>query len=385
MMSVITTNIFLILLALCLINTKLLVRAGYKLLALFVCFAALRFVFPVELPFTVTLPLPLSLSKIITRGHLALFTFHGQPVSFWTLFLMVWGVGTVLGLLLYGISVCRANYLITLYGKELTGQTPCQDILNRVCEARNKPNPFRIIEMPGLDSPVLFGILCPRILLPVNFKASEKDLYYILRHEASHHFHHDLLLKGIVKVITLVYWWDPFCILLNRQTDIILEMRADDTLTLTDIESTHDYMQCLMHAATGAANQTFLPKGLTIALLPREKSDIMKRFALLSSNQEQRSPLLNISLCLASSSICLLSYAFILEACCEMETFEDIRPAQSLEQSNIISPLSGNSYLIDNGDGTFDLYCDDRYLETIDSLEYYPADIPIYNETNGLN
>lgn len=375
--AVVTTNIFLILLTLYLTDRKLLLDTGYRLLTLFVLFTALRLTFPFELPFTVTIRLPKVISPAISHFYVQLGAIGRLPISLWTLFLMIWAAGTVLGLIHYIFSYCKDSYLITLYGKELTHKTPYKELLEKICKEHKRRNRFRVVELPGLSGPVLFGIFSPRILIPEGFNLSEQNLYYILRHETAHHFHHDLLLKSIIKIITLAYWWNPFCRKLNEQTDAILEMRVDDTLTRTDIQLTEEYMRCLIAAGSFASQNTFLSSDFTMGLFPKETSEIQKRFTLLRYNQRTQHPIRNILLVLATLSIYLLSYAFVGEP---YNPPSNIPLRYPDEPETWYLPSAANSYFIDNGDGTYDLYYNDEYSLTVDTLKYHDANIPVYTE-----
>lgn len=56
--------------------------------------------------------------------------------------------------------------------------------------------------------------------------------------------------------------------------------------------------------------------------------------------------------------------------------FEPYKETQEIDSSAIL--FTGlNSYLVDNEDGTYDLYFQNYKVETIYSLEYYEEDIPI--------
>lgn len=379
MMAVITTNLFLILLTICLIHKKILVRAGYKLLAIFVVFTVLRFALPFEFPFTVDLHLPSSISQFILEMHRRRFSFYGQSFSLWNLFTWIWAIGAIFGIVKYIVSYFQSNYYIILYGKELTNQLVYRERLDQICRTWNRPNRFRVIELPGLDSPMLFGIFAPRILVPENMELTEPDLSYILRHEASHHFHHDLALKSIIKIITLIYWWDPFCILLNSQADVILEMRIDNGITLTNVMSTDEYMRCLAHVTDSISKRTPLSQSLTIGLFSEKNAALKRRFALLTHNQEKPHLAMNVLLLLATVTIYLASYAVIPEA---YRTVENVFPEQFLDgyEVKIIPSSPSDIYFIDNGDGTYDVYINNEYAETFDSLEYFPSDTPVYTE-----
>ena len=380
--AVITTNIFLISLTLCLSNKRLMLGAGYRLLALFVLFTVLRLALPFEFPFTITVQLPKFIPPIVSLCRVQLCAIGGLSISLWTLLLLIWAAGTAFGIIRYVISYCKTCYLIILYGKELTHKSPYKELLERICRERKRRNRFRVIELPGLDSPELFSILSPRILVPEKFELPEQNLYYILRHETSHHFHHDLLLKMFVKLITLVYWWDPFCRKFNEQTDAILEMRVDDTLTLMDTQYTGEYMRCLIAADEFAIRSKFLPDEFTLGLLPRKRSDILKRFIMMRHNQLTPRPVLNTLLVLMTLSIYLLSYVFIGEPFNHPED-SLFPPVEMQDEQKEVLPLSPEDcYFIDNGDGTYDLYFYDEYLDTINTLEYYNKNIPVYTEEN---
>ncbi|MCM1101304.1 MAG: M56 family metallopeptidase [Clostridium sp.] len=374
LMAVITTNLFIILLTLLFRNAELMIRTGYRQLALLVVFSALRFVLPIEFPFTVTVRLPRLLSKIILLLHSELFTVGGQFVSLWRIFLLVWAVGFLMGLSLHLLSYIRARHYIILYGKVLSHKEPYRHLLEQICAEWGRPNRFTVLEMPGLRGPVLFGLFSPKILVPEGMTASERELYYVLRHEAAHHFHRDLWFKNLIRLITLVYWWDPFCALLYRQADVILEMRTDDSLTLADRDRTMEYMGCLISLSEQSIQQAPLPRALTMSLFPAGRSKLKDRFLILTKNQERRSPLLNATIFLCALSVYLLSYAFIPEAYDET-TIERITAG---EEGAVLFFSEENAYAIDNGDGTYDLYFYDVLIGQVDSLKYYPEDIPVY-------
>lgn len=377
LMAVITTNIFLALLTLFFCDANLMVRAGYKLLALLAAFSILRFVLPIELPFTITIPLPPLVSDVIVLIYGELFTFRGQFVSLWMLFKLVWALGFILGLVRYVLSYLRARRYIVLFGKAIGHKEPYRALLDQICGERGRRNRFTVLEMPGLHSPVLFGFLSPKILLPEGLALPERQLYYVLHHEASHHFHHDLWLKNAIKLISLVYWWDPFCILLNKQADTILEMRIDDSLTRSDSVRTGEYMNCLIDMSENALRRAPLPKTFTMSLLPAGRSPLKNRFLMLTDNQGKPHPALHAAILLFTVSVYLLSYAFVPEACVSMEHFASVH----VGDNSIPFPV-GNGYAVHKGDGTYDIYFLNTYVETVDSLAYYPKDIPVYTEEN---
>lgn len=379
-MTIITTNILLIVVTLLLREPKWLIRVGYKILAVFAFFAVLRFLLPVEFPFTVTKRLPRFLSKILFACRYPLFMIGDWEVSLWKLFLIVWGIGAVIGIGRFALDYWKISHQIVLCGKELTDKEPYKKLVGLICAERGRRNCFRVIEMPGLKVPILFGVFSPRILIPDQVQLSENDLYYILKHEIAHHFHHDMLLKAVIRLISLVYWWDPFCVLLNKQADIILEMHVDDTVTTEDCRPTAEYIDCLIRTGTEALGKYAGFGKYIVGVLPRKTSDLNKRVRWLSSGKPKSRAATNIVVAAVALSVYLFSYVYVWESYGT--------PGQSLisedtqVEDHYILLRADNSYFIDRADGSFDVYYYDKYLMTVDSLEYYDNEIPVYTEEN---
>ncbi len=382
LMAVITTGLLLIILVICLANKKILIHAGYKLLALFVVFTVLRFLLPIEFPFTINIYAPDKISNIMAFCRARLFTLNEQPISLWGIFKPVWLAGFIIGLLSYAFSYYRTSKHIILYGKELTHTEPYKSLLEQICQNKGKQNRFRAIEIPGLAVPVLFGIIHPRILIPEKFDATKQQLNYILQHEATHHFHHDLVFKAIIKIITLAYWWDIFAWILNDQTEVIFEMRIDDSLTAADADITREYMECLIGVAEEASQKKVIPSSLTIGILPSDRKSLRQRFQLMSANQEKLQTKWSIGVMLTVAVIYISSYTFILEdsvpAWQNIAANPDLLAEDNFE--DLLFPTAYNSYFIDNQDGTYDFYLNNEFWETVDTLEYHSSDIPVYTK-----
>ena len=71
----------------------------------------------------------------------------------------------------------------------------------------------RLVETPGTDAPLAFGVLDPVIALPEGFMAqpdkTARDL--ALAHELAHHHGRDLLINIIVQPLFAVHWFNPLC------------------------------------------------------------------------------------------------------------------------------------------------------------------------------
>lgn len=383
MMAVGTTGLFLSLVSLCLINRNLLVRFGYRLLGLLIAFTALRFSLPFEFSFTKTVSLSKGISKFVSLCRQILFRIGEYDISFWIIFEFIWLTGAVCGIIRYGYSYVYARKYVTLHQKDLTDTAPYRELTERICLETHHRNCFQIFELPGLAIPMLFGIFSPKILLPEKAHFTDSQAYYILRHEMTHHFHHDLLLKCLIRLITIIYWWNPLCILLNRQTEVILEMHVDDSLTHSDAARTAEYMHCLVDYVSEVSQKAPLPRSITMGLFPKEDSNLVKRFYIMTNNQQKSTRFISVFICCLVFAIYLSSYFFIFEGRNLPTGMSIDAPLMDEDLNNIQILEYTNSYFIDNGDGTYDLYSNGMYLDTTDTTEGYDIGTPVYTPENN--
>lgn len=368
-MTILTSNLLLVLIALFFRKDKVMVNLDYRLLAVFACITFLRFLFPFEFPFTKTVFLPKILSLIVVLFRHPFFYVWGYGITLWNLLEVVWLVGGVIFTVRYVKEIRMLKRYILLKGKKPAKSEQCKAMLDEICMAYKKKNRFRILEIENLNSPKLYGIRKPYILLPANLSFSDEDMFFILSHEALHHFNRDIVLKVIVRIMSIVYWWNPACHELNTQANLLLEMRVDDNVVeASDKKKTAQYLGCLLSLAEQCHKQNSSDT-LTLSFSQLDKKVLTKRFEMLMRRTMPRNQALNIAITVAILFIYVLSYFYTFEA-----TY------QTPEVAATISITKDNSYFIQNEDGTYDLYYTDIYFETVTSLEYFRDDVPVYTQ-----
>lgn len=87
-------------------------------------------------------------------------------------------------------------------------------LLQAIDEARRLvgiSRPISAIELPGLDSPALYGCVRPRLLLPVGFvqRLDETQLRHVLLHECAHVRRQDIALNWLLAFLESIYWFHP--------------------------------------------------------------------------------------------------------------------------------------------------------------------------------
>lgn len=365
LMAVLTSNILLILTSLCFKNRKLMLNIGYRLLALSIILTILRFLFPVEISIctNVNLPEPVSIFFVILQHPFI--QINSMRISIWNIFVIIWFSGIIIKCISY-IRLYSKAKIKFLQGEDITYCEPYKSMLERICLERGRKNCFKIVKLPNIQTVELFGFVKPIILIPTWLELTDEDLYITLCHETAHYFHHDLLIKYLVKIITICYWWNPFCHIIIEQLDVVLEMRIDDNLVASGTTSLKKYLNCLLHIAEKSIKHTEKPE-LTLSFASVSDDILVQRFEMLTKHKENYYKILSIFVTLGMLFIYCISYVFIFEAY--------YIPPSIRETTQGIG--DENNYIIQNEAGTYDVYIGNQYIETVTSLKGFPADAVI--------
>lgn len=366
-MTVLMSNVLLIVITLCFRNENLLMNIGYKLMAVF-CFVTLaRLLFPFELPFTMILLLPQAISDAIAVVRHSYGTALGMDISLWTGLCVVWIVGVIVQL----TFLAKDHKIVRNYGREygmdVTDKEPYASMLNELC-AKKQRRHIRIVQTKGVDIPMISGLCNAKILLPVDVDVSDTDTLYAIKHEIYHYIHHDLWIKLAVNCLVTVYWWNPCTHILKRQIDMLMEMRIDNSVMDKGPEEAVAYVASMHHYAVNADRRQREKEEAPLFKL--KSSELHYRLRMMQSRYNKVNYWICISMLLVMVSLYTGSYLFILEA----SSYEP-------EVAEFFTTLSGdNTYAIQNEDGTYDVYVSDGiFVETTDTLEYYPPGITIYS------
>lgn len=101
-----------------------------------------------------------------------------------------------------------------------------------------------------LRSPVIAGLFCPCIYLPIHLISGcrEKDIRYMLLHELQHYKHKDALANYIMNIAGIVYWFNPFVWYALREMGNDREIACDaSVLEMLQKEAYQDYGNTLIN------------------------------------------------------------------------------------------------------------------------------------------
>lgn len=375
LMAFLSCGIIIVFVAICFCNKKLLVSMGYKMFALLLGLTFLRLIFPFQFSFTSEVALPRFWSRAIGYFCHPFYVIGSLKISMWRIFEFVWVIVSIFLLVKFVRDQIVFKHTIILYGKDITDDERYSVILSEVCG--NRPNPFRIIEMPGLEVPVLAGFFSPCILMPEGLELDTVDLRYLLSHETAHHFHRDILTKIGINLMAIVYWWNPACLMLQGQLNAILEMRIDSYVTGDIDEQIAGYLNCLVHVAENKVARSELkvkiPKGVIQLFDPRFFDNLVNRFHMMVEKPKPYARVLHIMALILTVALYLLSYCFIFEA-------QYFLP----KDGETIIELFDSTYAVLKEDNTYDIYFGGGLLDNVSSLENYPSDIVIYNSVDEV-
>ena len=369
LMTFIASNLIIVLITVCFRCEKILLSIGYKLAAVFLVLTVLRVLFPFELPFAKNVYLPVLLSLLVGTIRHPFWELGRISISLWFLFEITWIAGFLVNLYRRHQKNRSVRIYCNRYGIDVTNKEPYVSILANVCG--NRKNHFRVLIVPGIDSPTLLGFFHPCILLVQGQDLTPEELYYTFRHETFHHYHHDILTKCGTNLLCMFYWWNPACSKLQKQMDKVLEMRIDDNVVSNNRQAVNPYLSTMIHVLE--APRPVMPAlslGISASLTQEQATELQQRFSMLCKRRERAHWPLFLALFAVMVGIYLGSYVFILEA--------HYDPQRTLTSETIATP--DDFYAIINDDGTYSIYQGSLFIEKTDSLEYYPHNIIVYEK-----
>ena len=375
LMTVFVSNLLLIAIYLLFRNEDILARIGFRLTAIFCIITLIRFLFPFELPFTKTLPLPLNISRMISVLRHPYNIFPWLRVSIWNIFCLIWLVGSIYKLSSLFYSYWKMRRLIHGNYRDVTEQEPYASILSELCTERQRRG-VRLCTTKFVSAPMVIGLCNTLILLPADIDTSDVDVMFALRHEVYHYVHHDLWLKFAVNCLVAAYWWNPFTHLLSKQIGVLLEMRVDDSIISESEDAAIGYITSMIHYMGGELEPDDL-SAQYMGMALKKKSNLSRRFYMMQCREQKRNYLLSTVIALAIVSIYIGSYLVIYENSCYDQTIN--------ASDAYIVPENDDCFAIQNDDGTYTIYLPSLGItETVDSLEYHNG-IKVYSSREEYN
>lgn len=244
-----------------------------------------------------------------------------------------------------------------------------EDIVNRINREYGKEARFKVLFVPDIHTPAILGLLHPRILIPPA-DYTEREIYYILKHEMLHYYHHDMLVKILCEILCTVYWWNPAVFLLRRLIERVLEIRVDCLLTSGfSKDEKISYLECLVKSMKAGGQKD---SNMIITFTAQKGSAMKQRFCCIWENHWMERGKKGALIASVSCLMFLVSISFVVEA----DYGSDIPGTFSY-------PNPETSFLIEK-EGSYKVYIDGEYLGDVYEITEPITELKIYKSKEDL-
>ena len=327
---------------------------GFGPLFCLLALALVRFLIPVELPFTRIIPsyhvLPAIQTALRGTGPLGLSWLEWLGV--------LWAAGTVVLLLrlLLGILFQRWRIAAMPRGDSTLARQAAAAVMPR--GVRWTPT---VVVSPSVSVPSVTGFFAPIFLLP-ELPLTETHLKAVLRHELGHFLGRDIWIKLGISSFHAIFWWNPVVYLLEKDLDYLLEVRADAYANRlrTEVERL-DYLEAVTEVVRQMDISPRQRHNYVLSLnMTGQRDQLLERMQLVFSETPRR-PRGRVLLAVGLAALLFSSYLFVVQP--------RVSPPES---ENYIQIDTSNSYLLLTSEGSYELFINGNYWCTIDqaNVEY---------------
>ena len=330
-------------------------NSGFMIWLLGITF--LRFLFPVSIPFNVSVPIVGVFQNMLQFLDRELFVF-GLSFRIYQALLFLWFfVAALLMLRILFRYICFQRAVRSLLRSSHTH-------LLKVPADLDIPDSVMVYESIYAPTPMITGIFKPVVILP-GLSLSETEISLILRHELQHYKYRDTLLKVCVELCCVLHWWNPAIHMVKRRLLLLLEIRADSEVYegLGKAERI-TYLECLKRLCSYQCRDVSFGVAFSAA---RRKSSILERAGYLTKEKLQRLP---VAGAIFFSILLLCSLVLIFEPRSDLLAGRNAAAA---------GRLSEGSYQIMVKENLYKIYTGEQYLGTAENpYEEGLQALPIY-------
>lgn len=138
-------------------------------------------------------------------------------------------------------------------------------MLKEILAGKNAP---RLYKSPVVAAPVLAGVCCPAIILPV--KIYEEDhLRCIFMHELTHMKRRDIVVKWLLMIAGALHWFNPILYFVRREMNKACELACDESVIK---EFGRDETQRYGNALIAVAADTIRKTPVTATMMENKKN-----------------------------------------------------------------------------------------------------------------
>lgn len=323
----------------------------------------IRACFPLDFPQAVVLS-DRTIYPLIYRALMAPMI-QDSCMSVWSLCMILWA--TVAGVLLirYAAGYCNTIRKIHRYAVLCDGKESV--LLNKIIKQSHQKIPVTLYRASGINTAFGLGIWRKKILIP-DTGYSLEELRYILLHEYTHFCNKDIPVKLAVSIFCMIFWWNPFVYLLQKDLEQTLELKCDAAATGNmPAEEKAGYLRTMIHVLESAPDGKESPYVSVTFIKYNAAAEIKERFsAVIHAERGNVHKTENIC-CIG----CFLMLLFFSYAVIPQPVFE----APTSNEPGITDYSPCNSYILQTKSGRYWLCIRNRIFKAIsyDEAQFHLA------------
>lgn len=216
-------------------------------------------------------------------------------------------------------------------------------------------------------TPMIVGVIHTRVILP-STSYTEQETCYFLQHELVHYKQKDVWIKLLVRLLCVIYWWNPLIYLLRFTIDNVMEIKSDLHVTASFSEEQKlAYLETILHVAKNqsSAGRALAPTGM--AFVSKKKDTFLKRrfhFVLESRRMGIIQKLSSLGLSVLIFLCFLGSYIVALQPY--------FGTPQGADSSMYYKLEPDHAYLVEKEPGVYSLYVDDVFCFELTDIHSEP-------------
>ncbi len=198
----------------------------------------------------------------------------------------VWFAGCIVFLAIPVFSCINFRIQISR-NKTAVENGPVKTQLQKLSRELHIRRPVPAVEYDGTVSPIITGIFIPVVVLPRK-DYTEKEFYFILKHELIHLKRNDVLVKFLYMAANALHWFNPLVYIMRKQAVVDMELSCDErVISGTAYADRKDYTETLFSTIKETrTKKTYLSTGFYGG-----KRIMKKRFKNILTRSEKKNGL----------------------------------------------------------------------------------------------
>ena len=278
-------------------------------------------------------------------------------LSVWQILGAIWLAGVIVFIAYHSIKHLRFTKMTCRWGKNVT-DVHVLSLLESLTSDMGIARQIPVYICPCVGSPMMVGLIKPRILLPrlhgraaskgsdqPTLELSQDELCFILKHELVHYKRKDLLYKYLVLTATALHWFNPIVCLIAKAVSVQCETSCDaEVLQSADIDTRRLYGETIIGVVKYQAKR----KTILSTNFYGGKQGMSKRISSIMDMRKKKAGVLLFCIVLVfamSTSFFVAAYASNMEiyhdenrpmfyAILQPEPLCDYAPTQPLDEYN---------------------------------------------------